>query len=47
MNLAQQLSPVFGPVPVGDDWIITMREDVPEIVLLTGNNTFSFILTYC
>ncbi len=36
MNVAGGLQQLFGPLPIADNWIILFREDVPEIVLMTG-----------
>uniref|UniRef100_A0A914XH61 Uncharacterized protein n=1 Tax=Plectus sambesii TaxID=2011161 RepID=A0A914XH61_9BILA len=37
MNLAGQMMPLLhNPIPVGEDWIVCMREDAPELALLTG-----------
>ncbi len=36
LNLAGQPQLLFGPVPVGEDYIVNNREDVAEIVLMSG-----------
>lgn len=50
MNLAQDgltrsgpLLPLLSsPIPVGEDWIVCLREDAPELALLTGPGLTSF-----
>ena len=36
LSLAAQPQCLFGPIPIGEDYIVNNREDVAELVLMTG-----------